>query len=49
MAAHSNSEENVDSNQFEFTPENYKEIEKILAKYPKNYKRYINLITNFKM
>lgn len=30
---------NTDSIPFEFTPENYKEIDKLLAKYPANYKK----------
>lgn len=38
-SSHRNSETNNDSTPFEFTDENYKEIEKILAKFPSNWKR----------
>jgi len=36
---HRQTSENTDSTPFEFTEENYKEIAKILAKYPSNYKK----------
>lgn len=36
---HRNTPDNNDSVPFEFTPENYKEIDRILAKYPANYKK----------
>lgn len=36
LASHRKSENNSDSVPFDFTTENYKEIEKILAKYPGN-------------
>lgn len=36
---HRDSADNNDSVPFDFTPENYKEIETILAKYPSNYKK----------
>ncbi|KAL4498613.1 hypothetical protein ABPG72_019731 [Tetrahymena utriculariae] len=39
LAAHRKNDDNSDSVPFEFTPENYKEIEKILAKYPLKQKR----------
>ena len=36
---HRETKQNTDSVPFEFTDENYVEIEKILAKYPSNYKK----------
>jgi NADH dehydrogenase (ubiquinone) flavoprotein 2 len=36
---HTESPDNTLDTDWEFTPENYKEIEKILKKYPPNYKR----------
>ncbi len=36
---HRDTPDNNDSVPFEFTPENYKEIDRILAKYPTNYKK----------
>ena len=35
---HRNTEDNLEETPFEFTEENYKEIRKIIAKYPSNYK-----------
>lgn len=35
FSAHRNNEENTDSTPFDFTADNYKEINNILAKYPK--------------
>ncbi|KRX07140.1 Thioredoxin-like fold [Pseudocohnilembus persalinus] len=39
FASHRNDEHNSESVPFDFTPENYKQIEKILAKYPKKSKK----------
>ncbi len=39
MSHHLPSEENTDSQVFDFTSENYKKVESILANYPSNYKR----------
>jgi len=36
LASHRNSPNNTDSVPFDFTESSYKEIEKILAKYPAN-------------
>lgn len=37
--SHRPTADNNDSTPFDFTPENYKEVEKLLAKYPSNWKR----------
>lgn len=39
MSSHRPSNDNSESVPFDFTKENYQHIEKILSKYPKNYKR----------
>lgn len=39
LSSHKIEEHNTDSIPFDFTPDNYKEIDKILAKYPANCKR----------
>lgn len=38
FANHRNTEDNNDDTPFEFTPENYQEIQNLLNKYPTNYK-----------
>eukprot|EP00753_Platysulcus_tardus_P016834 PLAT6071.1.p1 GENE.PLAT6071.1~~PLAT6071.1.p1 ORF type:complete len:275 (+),score=142.72 PLAT6071.1:93-917(+) len=39
IGSHVVTEDNTEDTAFDFTPENYKVVERILAKYPKNYKQ----------